>query len=212
MNPGIKLPLTLLLSLIEATIAKLLRFDPAVRESVGDMAGKVVAVELREPLDMIIYALPERETLRLTLDHAGEVHLRIRGTPLALMAMAMAPDKRASALAGDIEIIGDLALSHQVQACLAALDIDWEEVLSYYLGDIPAHQLGRAYRTSASWLEQSRETLELDLTEYLKTETAILPDQDDVNGFIEAVDRLRTDVDRLEARLKRLERQLVRLP
>jgi len=61
-------------------------------------------------------------------------------------------------------------------------------------------------------LEQSRETLERDLTEYLKTETAILPDQDDVNGFIEAVDRLRTDVDRLEARLKRLERQLVRVP
>lgn len=178
-------------------------------DSVAAMAGKVIAIELRG-LELTVYAVPERGALRLVMGYEGDIHLRIRGTPLALAAMAMAPDKRTAAFSGEVEILGDLALSRHLQACLGSLNIDWEELLSYYLGDIPAHQLGRIYRASSNWLREARETLELDIGEYLKAEVALLPEQEDVKAFIEAVDVLRADTDRLEARLKRLERHLAK--
>ncbi len=178
-------------------------------DSVAAMADKVIAIELRG-LDVTVYALPEREALHLATDYEGDIHLRLRGTPLALASMAMAPDKRISAFSGEVEILGDLALSRHLEACLGSLNIDWEELLSHYVGDIPAHQLGRVYRSCSSWLGEVRETLELDIAEYLKTEIALLPEREEVKAFIEAVDVLRADIDRLEARLKRLERHLAR--
>jgi ubiquinone biosynthesis protein UbiJ len=209
MIPKIPSPLTSLLPVIERVIGNLLSADPAARENIAAMAGKAIAIELRG-LNMTVYALPESEALRLVMDYEGDIDLHIRGTPLALAAMAMAPDKRISALSGEVEILGDLALSRHLQAYLGSLNIDWEELLSQYLGDIPAHQLGRACRAGSGWLAQARETLELDIAEYLKTEIVLLPEQEEVKAFIEAVDVLRADTDRLEARLKRLEQQLAK--
>jgi ubiquinone biosynthesis accessory factor UbiJ len=209
MSPGIPSPPTLLLLIIERLIGNLLRFDPSLRDSVAVMAGKVIAIELRG-LDRVVYALPEREALHLAMEYEGDIHLRLRGTPLALASLAMAQDKRIAAFSGEVEILGDLGLSRHLQACLGSLNIDWEELLSYYVGDIPAHQLGRVYRSCSSWLGEARETLELDIAEYLKTEIALLPEREEVRAFLEAVDVLRADTDRLEARVKRLERHLAR--
>jgi ubiquinone biosynthesis protein UbiJ len=46
----------------------------------------------------------------------------------------------------------------------------------------------------------------LNVSDYLKEESLILPDQSQVNNFLSAVDTLRADTDRLEARIARLKK------
>ena len=46
----------------------------------------------------------------------------------------------------------------------------------------------------------------LNVSEYLKEEALILPDQSQVNEYLSAVDTLRADVERLEARITRLKK------
>jgi ubiquinone biosynthesis protein UbiJ len=196
-----------LLAFIERSLRNLLQLDPEAQQRVARMAGKVLAVELKG-LEQTLYLFPERDGLRLTGQHEGNVHVRVRGTPLALLAMAANREHRNATFSGDVEIIGDLALGRHLQALLADLDVDWEELLSRYVGDIAAHQLGNFGRAFARWAGRTRRVLEQNTVEYLRIEAELVPDTADVQDFMNAVDGLRSDVDRLEARLRRLQQQV----
>ncbi len=87
---------------------------------------------------------------------------------------------------------------------LASFSVDWEELLSGYLGDVAAHQLGNGGRAAAQWLAETRATLERDIAEYLRNEAELLPERWQIRQFLTAVDELRSDIDRLDARIKRL--------
>lgn len=182
-------------------MGSLLRLDPEALERAAAMAGKTIAVELAG-LGQTIYLSPEAAAIRLRADHSGEVHVRIRGTPLALLAMSA--DSEGASVASGVEIIGDVALGRHLQSLLAAFSVDWEELLSGYLGDVVAHQLGNGGRAAAQWLAETRATLERDVAEYLRNEAEILPERWQIRQFLTAVDELRSDIDRLDARIKRL--------
>lgn len=195
------------LDLIETAVGSLVKLDPEAMDRVAAMAGKVIAIEL-SGLALTVYCVPHQQGIHLLSVHDGDVHVRIRGTPLALLAMGGAPDPREATFSGDVEIIGDLALGRYLQSLLKSLSIDWEELLSSYTGDIVAHQIGNACRSVSTWLAQTRETLELNAAEYIRAEIDLVPERGDVREFLDAVDVLHADTDRLEARLRRLGRQV----
>jgi ubiquinone biosynthesis protein UbiJ len=198
-------PPLFLLQLAERAIAQALRYDPKTRAGMAAMAGKVIAVELLGP-EVTLYAFPREEGVQLRSEHTGPAHVRIRGAPLALLAMAMNRDKQPSTFTGEVEFVGDLSLGQHIQSVLASLDVDWEELLSAYVGDLAAHKLGNLVRTATRWFGQTRRILEMDMGEYLRIEARILLEPRDLRDFVTAVDTLRMDADRLEARLARLER------
>jgi ubiquinone biosynthesis accessory factor UbiJ len=197
-----------LLRFLEASLRKALALDPDAMRNVGRMAGKVIAVDLKG-LERSVYVLPQGQGLRLLDHYDGEVHVRIRGTPLALLNMAVRRGQDATAtFSGAVEIVGDLALGRHLQTTLAALEIDWEELLSHYVGDVAAHQLGNLGRGFGDWIGTTRHTLQLNTAEYIRDELEILPQVEDIQRFLNDVDGLRSDVDRLEARLQRLQHKL----
>ncbi len=93
---------------------------------------------------------------------------------------------------------------HGLRTVLVRIDIDWEEVLSHYLGDSISHQLGNVSRGMARWGRQVGDTLTQDLAEYLTEEKRLIPHRDELDGFVTAVDELRENADRLEQRARRL--------
>lgn len=182
-------------------MGSLLRLDPEALERLKAMAGKTIAVELAG-LGQTIYLSPEAAAIRLRADHSGEVHVRVRGTPLALLAMS--GDTGGASVASGVEIIGDVALGRHLQSLLASFSVDWEELLSGHLGDVAAHQLGNGGRAALRWLVEMRATLERDLAECLRNEAELLPERWQIRRFLADVDELRSDIDRLDARIKRL--------
>ena len=200
-------PVPMLLSVIERLSARLLALDPRTLEAVRAMAGKVVAVELLG-LGQTVYFAPSERAVRVVRRLYGRCP---RARPRdAARAPAHGAGEQTAAFSGEVEIIGDLQLGRHLQSMLASFDIDWEELLSQYLGDIAAHQIGNVVRGVSGWADEARHTLAQDTVEYLRNEAAILVETREIAAFVDAVDTLRSDVDRLEARFQRIARALGR--
>ena len=78
--------------------------------------------------------------------------------------------------------------------------------MSRWLGDTLAHKMGNLVRTTINLARDSKRTLELDISEYLRYEKEILPEQSEVDDYIAAIDELRNDTERLQLRVDRLAR------
>ena len=96
----------------------------------------------------------------------------------------------------DLPEDGDLKVDEQ--------EIDWEEYLSHFVGDIIAHQVGNCVRSFVDWNQQTAATMRQNMTEYLQEEIRYFPPREECQDFFNDVDEFRSDIDRMEARIQRL--------
>lgn len=192
---------------IETAINQCLRLEPETGDAIARLSGKVIAIELTG-VNQIFYLLPGEKgvTLQSTLD--GEPDTTIRGTPLAMVRLGLASDRKDALFSGDVEILGDTDTGEQLQKILDTLDIDWEEHLSHLVGDIIAHQAGNVARGLREWSRQTINNLCEDTTDYLREEKRLLPHRFEIEEFMSSVDTLRDDTERLEKRVARLHQSL----
>jgi ubiquinone biosynthesis protein UbiJ len=132
----------------------------------------------------------------------------LSGTPLAMAKMALGPDASKILFTGEVTIRGDVETGQRFKRLLDELDIDWEEQLSRYSGDVVAHKLGDLLRATAAWGQQTLTILGQDAAEYLQLEGQDLPLPGTVRQYLQAVDAVRDDTARLEARVARLRQHL----
>ena len=192
---------------LETALNTALRLDPAAYSRLAKFADKVIAIEL-QGLDLTLYLLPGPQGISLMSQYPAEPDTVLSGTPLALAKMALGPDASKVLFAGEVTISGDVETGQRFKRLLDELDIDWEEQLSRYSGDLVAHKLGDLVRATASWGQQALKILGEDATEYLQQEGQDLPIPGAVQQFLHEVDRLRDDTARLEARVNRLHQTL----
>ena len=198
-------PKQLLLGAFESALNAALRLDPYTVQRLDGLAGKVVAVELRG-VNLTLFLALHAGRIEVRDAHAGAADARLIGTPLAFARLGLSGD-RSALHTGEVHISGDMELGQQLRDILAAMDIDWEEHLSRFTGDVIAHQAGNAARASRQWAQQSSAALLQDTGEYLQYERELLPDRAQVETFMREVDVLRDDVERLEARVLRLQQR-----
>lgn len=194
-----------LLAIAEDAGNRLLRLDARALARLGELHGKCLALEIREPA-VTIFMLPTESGLRLRAQHENAADVCVRGELPALATMLRTGRTRPERNAG-IEIAGDLELAQRFQRALREVDIDWEEQLAHVVGDIAAHRIGNTVRGALGWLRMAGTTLARDAAEYLQEERRVLPHSHEVASFMRAVDVLRDDVDRLEQRLRLLMRR-----
>lgn len=198
-------PKQFLLGTVESALNAGLRLDPYTVQRLDGLAGKVVAVELRG-VNLTLFLALHAGRIEVRDTHAGAADAHLSGTPLAFARLGLSGD-RSALHTGDIQISGDTELGQQLRDILAAMDIDWEEHLSRFTGDVIAHQAGNAARAAQRWAQQSSAALLQDTGEYLQYERELLPDRTQVETFMRQVDVLRDDVERLEARVRRLQQR-----
>jgi ubiquinone biosynthesis protein UbiJ len=201
-DEGIQLPDTLLAS-AEALLNRLLALDPEGAARLAAIQGRVLRVELTG-FGTRIHLVPTEQGLMLYGRYDAEPDCTVRGTPAALLRMAVSEHREDQVFAGAIRIDGDNGVAQTLGEVLKGLDIDWEEQVSRLLGDTLAHRIGVQTRSAGRWASRSGEVLTRDLREYLIEEGRLLPGDDDMRAFLDGVDTLRDDVERLEARVERL--------
>jgi ubiquinone biosynthesis protein UbiJ len=128
----------------------------------------------------------------------------LRGTPLDLLRLLRAADV-ASLKGTGAKIIGSPEIAERFAKLLKLARPDLEELVARWLGDVPAHALGRAARGAAAWLRRAAEALRMNTAEFLQEESRALPAALEAQAFYADVERLRDDVERAAARLARLE-------
>ncbi len=191
----------------DALVDALLEHDPDTRARLARLEGHVYALELRgTPITVCLRPQGGRIAVTSGTDRPADVH--IAGTPLALVTMLRQRPEEAAAPGGGVSVQGDLHAARALQSLAAGVRIDWEEIAARYLGDVAAHQLGRAARGLAHWLHETRTALAADAADYLLYESRLLARSDEVGRFLDQVDDLRDAVERAEARVRRLEAQL----
>jgi ubiquinone biosynthesis protein UbiJ len=172
--------------------------SPRAQQLCAQLEGRSVAIEVGELARF--HVASNGATLQITTgDTAADVTLA--GGPLSLLALAGdAPESVVQR--GAVTISGDAQLAQQFRELAKLLRPDLEDDLSYVLGDVPAHQLGRLARLGAGWTRKAATTTLTNLAEYLGHERQDLVPRNEGEQFLHGVDRVREDVERLEARLE----------
>jgi ubiquinone biosynthesis protein UbiJ len=196
----------LAMSSLETAIDSLLGLDPAAREALAALHGKVIGIEVRG-LGICFFAAPDAAgRLQLLANYEGEPDCWMRGTLMGLARAGAGSAGAAPPLSGDVQIDGDSALAHRFGQILGGLDVDWEEQLSRLTGDVVAHEIGGAARAGAELGRRAARTAGDNLREYLQEEARLVPTRYEVREFLADVDTLRDDVERLAVRVQRLGR------
>jgi ubiquinone biosynthesis protein UbiJ len=190
---------------LERAINALIDLDPDTTSALAALQGKTVRIELDGTPITLTMVVAETGRLQLVGELDGEPDATLGGSPFDLLRARDTNKGIDELFAGRVRLGGDNAVAQRFSRALGGLDIDWEEQLAGLVGDIPAHELGRAARAwrdeTARLRSRGRETL----SDYLTEESRVLPHRFEVEGFLSDVDELRDDVERLEARIARLE-------
>jgi ubiquinone biosynthesis protein UbiJ len=188
---------------IQTAVNQFLELDQHAKSQLQSLAGKVLAIEFSD-LPLKLYFIPTDDDLQIFSQYDGVADTRLRGTSVQILAMGGSARPGESLFKGEVSIEGDIDLGQRFQEILRNMDIDWEERLSYLVGDVAAHKLGNAARSLINWGRQTALSVEDNLGEYLQFESNTVPARFEIDQFQHEVDTLRNDVERLEARIQRI--------
>jgi len=196
-----------LLGALEASLNQYLALDQDSGYFLAPLAGKVIAVTV-QPFDDTIYLCPTNDSIQCLDQFPDPPDTRLTGSVWALGLMGLSSTPMRSVFSGEVKIEGDMQTGRKFQELFAKLDIDLEEKLSQFTGDIIAHKVANFFRAGQRWSKESLETFRLNAKEFLQEETRDLPAAPEVDIHYAQVDELRTDFDRLQSRIERLENTL----
>jgi len=192
---------------VEQLVNRIIAMDPDAQARLHRLAGKVIVVDALNT-DFTCYVLLQPDQLRIGLDSPGREDLCIRGTPANLLAYIIAARSGSEEATHDLEVVGDVGLAQLLTGILRQFEPDWEEPLSYWIGDFAARKTGNLFRSAAGSARYARKSMEADFGEFMKFESELLPDRFEVDRLYASVDSLRDDVDRLGVRITRIARHL----
>jgi ubiquinone biosynthesis accessory factor UbiJ len=192
-----------ILNNLQKALNAYLALDPETVARLETMQGKLVKIELLA-VNLEFYLAFQANSIQVMTESLAAPNTIIKGTPLRLLQMAITKKNRQQFFSDDITIEGDLDLGQKVNELFDHLDIDWEEHLSKLIGDIPANFIGRFAKQALAFNQQLRETLCLDINEYVHEEINWFPSKEALNDFFQDIDNIRMDVDRLDARIQHL--------
>ena len=195
--------LTALIAALEAAFNRWLKLDPEALPRLAALQGRVIALHI-SGLDLKVFFIPTSTGLTISMDYQTEPDVTIRGSAMALSKLALSEDASKAFLESGVTLEGDFKTGQRFSEILRTVDIEWEELLSQVVGDIVAHQMGEAARSTQGWLKDTAQAMRLNTREYLQEESRVLPADAELTYYLDAVDTLRADADRLEARIQRL--------
>jgi ubiquinone biosynthesis protein UbiJ len=185
----------------EKMINAALRYDPATRIGLTQLEGKIIALQITTP-GITIFMMPMDDELRLMSSWDGDADTRITGSLLALAQLSQTEIHNLKD--SGVTVMGDLSLLADLQRLVKNLDIDWEEMLSQFTGDIIGHQTAQLIRAKLSWAKDRAKSGQRLTSEFLTEELKTLPGKAELNDFYQQVDDLRLAVDRAAARVEKL--------
>jgi ubiquinone biosynthesis protein UbiJ len=200
------------LSAIELAINNWLKLDAETLCRFASIQEKIIRLHITG-LELNLYFLPTTSGIQVlgnypSADEGGVVDATIHGSPMALIRLSTAENSGETLLKSDVEIDGDMRIAEKFSTILREVDIDWEELLSKFVGDIVAHQAGQVTRNLAQCLTESSTAMRMNASEYITEEAKLSPANAEIQYYMNQVDDVRMGVDRLAARISLLQENL----
>jgi len=199
--------LALFLSSIETAINTYLKLDNNALAQLKSLDDKIICLHITG-LDITLYFLPDQHGIQVISNYSGDdPDVTIHGSPMALIRLGMSNDSGKTLLDSDAYIEGDMGIANHFTDILKSIDLDWQERLSFIVGDIITHQTASIMEQSKGWLSDTGNAAKHNIAEYLSEESQVLVAEAEIGYYLDEVDTLRADMDRMEARINRLQDQ-----
>lgn len=201
--------LSLALKPAEKLINEYLKLDPEVLTQLSPIINKQIQIELTDfPMTVLIKINADNIELINTVNEAADT--TIHSTSIGLIAMACSKTHDITEILHDYEITinGDIELTQQLKEILLSIDIDWEEYIAKITGDPIANFMGHQFRNLKSWSNETKESMQRNVTEYMQEESYCLPPRLACSDFYNEVDELRDTVERLSLKIQKLQTQI----
>lgn len=150
-----------LLGFAESAINRALDTDALAASELSTLRDKVFAIECLSPaLPISLYT--DSEGIGLSNGIREDASVVLSGSLPSLMTLAAGLARNESDFSSSgVEIRGDVGALLQLSRVLSRLDIDWEEILSSFIGEIPARLfflgLARIQEIAPDFKEKSKE-------------------------------------------------------
>lgn len=188
---------------LEASLNRLLETDPASEARLQPLAGQRIRIHINE-LDMGIDFLPSNRRIIVQSATGEPAKLEMTGGVAAFARAALAPDSAGPGKG--VEIRGDADLARRFAELLQDADVDFEAILSDWVGDSAARFLGQGLQAVFGFGQKNLKAFGQDSLSYLRDDSGDVVSAAEASDWMGEVESLRDDTERLEVRLNRLSR------
>lgn len=193
---------------IELAINQLLKLDSDSQQRLQKLNGKSLQVVIKELPWPLLFSFSTQVDVRVVL--AAEPLSEPADCLIELNLETLPKLKDSSQLTQLIQqkqlnLIGDIYVAQTFSTLIKELDIDWEEQLAHYAGDVVAHQ---TFSSMKSVFNQAKNQIEQSATELGKRLTqsdSVAVTAKEITQFSLDVNNTRSATERLSARIALLE-------
>ncbi len=191
---------------LEKAINQALQYAPGTQAALNKLTGKSVSLLANRPSLQLTLELCPGE-IRVSHYWEGTPTVSIKGPLISILFQLGLNKSPGELVASGIQVEGDQAFAQQLASAFREMDLDLEEPLAHWVGDVAAHQVGQAARSAFSWFKKTASTLLDDGSYYLREESRQVVEKNELDEFNQGIDSVRADFDRLEARIQRLKQK-----
>jgi len=202
----------LMTSGIELAMNQLLKLDEDSLQRLKKLSGKSLQVTIKELPWPLLFSFSEQIDVRAVMPSDKDLEPTTETVDCLIeLNLETLPKLRDSSQLTQLiqqkqlNLVGDIYVAQTFSALLKDLDIDWEEQLSGYTGDVVAHQTFASMRTLFDTAKTQIEQGAIELGERLTQSDSIAVKPSEMFEFSKNVSELRSDTERLSARLALLE-------
>ncbi len=177
-----------------------LHLDPSSSTKLQALDGKILKLCIK-PITVFFCFEQDKIVINQKITE-DRVTATLEGYPLAFIQLHFASKENAPKLfKQELSIQGDLQFGQEVRDLFQTLDIDWEEYLSQFTGDIIAYEVNQLFQRSSLFASKLNVSIQQNITEFLQEEAKHLPCKEEIEDFCDDIDHLTLRVDRLEPTL-----------
>lgn len=183
-----------------------LKLSPELFDGLAGEPRQSLAIIISGTPWQICLTLAEQELLITDYDGSTQADCTLKAPP-ATLANLLLTQQQQLLQQDQVELTGDPLVLKTFSKLGEQLDIDWEELLSKYVGDAVAYATMQQAKRGQTATSEVAANLSDDLRDYLQDELALLAPKAMMESFLSHVTDTTLQCDRLTARIARLERQ-----
>lgn len=186
---------------IETVINQVVRLDPEAREKLDTLDNKVIAFDFID-IQQQLYFQIDAQYILVKAKTEQEPEAELSGNVLSFFNLALT-DNNDPIFKGDVRFSGEINTAQHFQKFFTELDIDWEEHLSRFTGDIAAHHIFKQGKSFQQWFNKTADSAQHNISEFIRFEAKAVPTSIELENFYDDVADLKSDVERFAMRVER---------
>lgn len=193
----------LICALAEKLMARLIAMDPQAHARLARLDTKQLSFKLKEWPSPLVLSATAHGILFNNSDQPVDCAI---STDLASVRLLRDPSQLTRLIKADaLQIDGDIQVAQQYSRFFAELDPDWQQSLSTYIGDAPAHKISRSLQQLQRYLHEKASLLQQHTVQLAQDELALTPTALEMSEFSHAVSQLAAKVEVVQQQLNNLQ-------